>query len=115
MVLSIAATTICANGFIGGPRWAYHDGVMAFMLQISIPLVLLLAACFFGWPNLTNTPTGGYLGLPGGGPPSDMQVVDVYRQENGRLAENWVFIDHPWWLKQQGLDILERTQQILNP
>ena len=21
-------------------------------------------ACFFGWPNLTNTPIGGFLGLP---------------------------------------------------
>ena len=35
-------------------------------------------ACFFGWPNLSNRPIGGFLGLPGG-IPADMQVVDVYR------------------------------------
>ena len=28
---------------------------------------------------------------------------------------SWVFIDIPWWLKQQGLDIFQRTQRILNP
>lgn len=72
-------------------------------------------ACFFGWPNLTNTPIGGFMGLPGAEIPSDMQVVDVYCRQGDKLSENWVIIDIPYWLKQQGLDILERTQQIMNP
>ena len=72
-------------------------------------------ACFFGWPNLSNTPLGGFLGLPGGKVSATMQVVDVYRRQGDKLAENWVFIDLPYWLRQQGLDILERTQKILNP
>jgi hypothetical protein len=72
-------------------------------------------ACFFGWPNLSNTPLGGWLGLPGGKVNAEMQVVDVYRREGDKLAENWVFIDLPYWLKQQGLDVLDRTQKILNP
>ncbi len=72
-------------------------------------------ACFFGWPNLSNTPLGGWLGLPGGKVNATMQVVDVYRRKGNKLAENWVFIDLPYWLKQQGLDILDRTQNILNP
>lgn len=72
-------------------------------------------ACWFGWPNLTNMPVGGFLGLPGGNIPADMQVVDVYSCENGMISENWVFIDIPWWLKQQGLDIFDRTQYIENP
>jgi len=72
-------------------------------------------ACFFGWPNLTNTPLGGWLGLPGGKVNAEMQVVDVYRRQGDKLVENWVFIDLPYWLKQQGIDILERTQKILNP
>jgi hypothetical protein len=72
-------------------------------------------ACFFGWPNLSNTPIGGWLGLPGGKVNAEMQVVDVYRREGDKLAENWVLIDIPYWLKQQGLDILGRTQKILNP
>jgi hypothetical protein len=72
-------------------------------------------ACFFGWPNLSNTPLGGFLGLPGGKVNAEMQVVDVYRRQGDKLAENWVFIDLPYWLKQQGLDLLDRTQKILNP
>ncbi len=71
-------------------------------------------ACFFGWPNLSNRAIGGWLGLPGGNVTAEMQVVDVYRREGDKLAENWIFIDLPYWLKQQGLDILERTEQILN-
>ena len=72
-------------------------------------------ACFFGWPNLSNTPIGGWLGLPGGNVNAEMQVVDVYRREGDKLIENWVLIDLPYWLKQQGLDVLGRTQQICNP
>jgi hypothetical protein len=72
-------------------------------------------ACFFGWPNLSNTPTGGFLGLPGGNIRADMRVVDFYRRDGDKLAENWVIIDIPYWLKQQGLDILERTRKIKNP
>ena len=72
-------------------------------------------ACFFGWPNLSNRPLGGFLGLPGSDVQVEMQVVDVYRREGDKLAENWVFIDIPYWLKQQGLDILNRTQAIVNP
>jgi len=60
---------------------------------------------FFGWPNLTVTPTGGYLGLPGTGKPADMRVVDVYRRDGDKLAENWVFIDMLHFLNQQGLDV----------
>ncbi len=72
-------------------------------------------ACFFGWPNLSNRPIGGFLGLPGSDVNAQMQVVDVYRREGDKLAENWVLIDLPYWLKQQGLDVLDRTQKILNP
>ncbi|MFC3122477.1 nuclear transport factor 2 family protein [Agaribacter flavus] len=72
-------------------------------------------ACFFGWPNLTNTSTGGFLGLPGGSQPADMRVADIYSREDDKLKENWVLIDIPYWLKQQGLDIIERTTSILNP
>ena len=72
-------------------------------------------ACFFGWPNLSNTNLGGWLGLPGGHVNATMQVVDVYRRDGDKLAENWIFIDIPYWLQQQGLDVLQRTEQICNP
>ncbi len=69
---------------------------------------------FFGWPNQVNTPIGGFMGLPGGGQSVGMQIVDIYARRGDKLAENWVTIDLPWWLKQQGLDVLERNRQ-LNP
>lgn len=71
-------------------------------------------ACFFGWPNLTNMATGGFLGMTASGKPADMQVVDCYYRKGDQLCENWVLIDLPYWLKQQGVDILERTTRIQN-
>ncbi len=67
-------------------------------------------AGFFGWANLTNTPTGGFLGLPGNQSRADMRVVDIYRRDGDKLAENWVFIDLLHWLSMQGLDLLARLR-----
>lgn len=61
---------------------------------------------FFGWPNLTHSPRGGYLGLPPCDRRIDMRVVDIYRRAGGKLAENWVLIDLPHWLSQQGIEVL---------
>lgn len=71
-------------------------------------------ACFFGWPNLTNRASGGFLGLPGNELDADMRVVDVYRRAGDKLAENWVFIDLLHYLRQQGLDVLERMRDQLS-
>ena len=65
---------------------------------------------FFGWPNLTNRAAGGFLGLPASERPADMRVVDIYRRDGDKLAENWVLIDLPHWLLQQGVDILQRAR-----
>jgi len=72
-------------------------------------------ACFFGWANLTNTATGGFLGMTGNDTRADMRVVDVYRREGDKLAENWVFIDLLHYLSMQGLDVLERMRRSLLP
>jgi len=69
-------------------------------------------AGFFGWANLTNTPTGGFLGLPGNEVRADMRVVDIYRRDGDKLAENWVFIDLLHYLNMQGLDVLERLKEL---
>jgi hypothetical protein len=67
---------------------------------------------FFGWPNLTLTPTGGFMGMPGSDRPGDMRVIDMYRREGDKLAENWVFIDLLHFWNQQGLDVLGRMQAL---
>jgi predicted ester cyclase len=66
---------------------------------------------FFGWPNLTLEPTGGFMGMPATGKAGDMRVIDIYRREGEKLAENWVFIDLLHFWNQQGIDILARTTQ----
>ncbi len=64
---------------------------------------------FFGWANLTVTNAGGYLGMPAG-EPAEMRVVDMYRRDGDKLAENWIFIDILHFLAMQGLDVLERLK-----
>ena len=63
---------------------------------------------FFGWANLTMTPSGGFMGLPASDRRVDMRVVDIYHREGDKLAENWIFIDLLHFLSMQGLDVLGR-------
>ncbi len=66
---------------------------------------------FFGWANLTVTNAGGYLGMTAG-TPSEMRIVDVYRRDGDKLAENWIFIDILHYLFMQGLDVLARNRNL---
>ncbi|MDC3290669.1 ester cyclase, partial [bacterium] len=66
----------------------------------------------FGWPNLSLTPTGGFMGMPASTLAGDMRVIDMYRREGDKLAENWIFIDLLHFWKMQGVDILERMQTL---
>ena len=61
---------------------------------------------FFGWPNLTITTSGKFLGLPPTNTEADMRVVDIYARNGEKLEENWVFIDILHFLNMQGIDIL---------
>lgn len=70
---------------------------------------------FFGWPNLTLEPTGGFMGMPATGKAGDMRVIDIYRRAGDKLAENWVFIDLLHFWNQQGVDILARTTNTDGP
>ena len=65
---------------------------------------------FFGWPNLTLTPSGGFMGMPASEIASDMRVIDIYRREGSKLTENWVFIDFLHFWNQQGIDILAKKK-----
>ena len=67
---------------------------------------------FFGWPNLTLSNAGGYLGMTASPNPADMRVVDIYRAESGKLSENWIFIDILHYLNMQGLDVLARMESL---
>ncbi len=70
---------------------------------------------FFGWPNFTARPTGGFMGMPASDKPGEFRVIDIYRRDGDKLAENWVFIDLLHFWKQQGVDLLARTTGIETP
>ncbi|WP_299986235.1 nuclear transport factor 2 family protein [uncultured Ruegeria sp.] len=61
---------------------------------------------FFGYPSLTVRSTGGFMGLPPSDVAANMRIVDLYRRDGDRLAENWIFIDIPHFIATQGVDIL---------
>ena len=63
---------------------------------------------FFGWSSYNLEGIGGYLGMTASGRAADMPFVDLYRVEDGKLAENWVFIDILGFLAAQGLDVIRR-------
>ncbi len=71
-------------------------------------------ATILGWPSLTMNPSGGFMGLPASSKNIEMRLVDVYRRDGDKLAENWIFIDLLHWLLQQGVDVLERNRQLLH-
>ncbi len=43
VALSVAATAISANGFVGGPGWAYSDGMFPFMVNVTVPFAVFFA------------------------------------------------------------------------
>ena len=62
---------------------------------------------FFGWPNLTLTPSKTFMGITASPKSSEMRVIDMYRREGDKLTENWVFIDLLHFWKILGVDILK--------
>ena len=61
---------------------------------------------FFGWPNFTAVHSGEFLGMAATQKRTEFRVIDIYRREGDKLAENWVFIDFVYWFEQLGIDLL---------
>ena len=61
-----------------------------------------------GWPSVQATHTGEWLGIAATGKRIDMRVMDFYRLDGDRIAENWVPMDILWMLKQMGVDVFAR-------
>jgi predicted ester cyclase len=59
-----------------------------------------------GWPSIRATHLGDdWLGRAATGTKVEMRVMDFWRAESGRLAENWVMIDLVHLLAQLGVDL----------
>ncbi len=67
---------------------------------------------WFGWPNLRMNQGEGFLGMPASSTRSEMRVVDIYRRDGDKLAENWILIDLLHYLKLLGVDVLDRCRTI---
>jgi len=67
---------------------------------------------FAGYPSMRMHNAGGYMGMTGAAQPADMRLVDIYRAQDGKLVENWVFIDILHHLAGQGLDVLGRMDAV---
>jgi predicted ester cyclase len=65
-------------------------------------------AAISGWPSMTMTFQGDYLGVKADGRPLTLRVMDFYRCANGRIAENWVFLDYVDLFAQMGVNLLAR-------
>ncbi|MEM7295253.1 MAG: ester cyclase [Pseudomonadota bacterium] len=63
-----------------------------------------------GWPSVTGTHLGPWLGMPGTGKRVEMRVMDFYRLgAGGLIEENWVPIDILHMALQMGVDVLDRA------
>lgn len=95
------------------PRYAQqHSGPFraAFSDRSTTTHVARLAegnyAGFFGWPNFTATLSGEFMGQPATNRSGEFRVIDIYRRDGDRLAENWIFIDLLHFWKCQGVTFL---------
>ncbi len=63
-------------------------------------------AAVSGWPSMTMTFQGDYLGQKADGRPLTLRVMDFYRCAGGQVAENWVLLDYVDLFRQMGRDLI---------
>ena len=73
-------------------------------------------AAVSGWPSMTMTHRGDYLGVPATGKALTLRVMDFYRcdftGQKGKIAENWVCLDYGDLFRQLGVDLIARANAI---
>ncbi len=73
-------------------------------------------AAVSGWPSMTMTHRGSYLGVPTTNLPLTLRVMDFYRCEftnpRGKIAENWVCLDYVDLFRQMGVDLIARANAL---
>jgi predicted ester cyclase len=66
--------------------------------------------CAGGWPSMTMTHRGPYLGIAPSGEPRTLRVMDFWRCAGGRIMENWVLIDLADFARQCGVDVIAQAR-----
>ncbi|MEM6306480.1 MAG: ester cyclase, partial [Pseudomonadota bacterium] len=69
-------------------------------------------AAVSGWPSMTMTFKGDYLGQKADGRALTLRVMDFYRLSQGRIAENWVCLDYGDLFHQMGRDLVKEANAI---
>ncbi len=72
-------------------------------------------AAVSGWPSMTMTHQGPYLGCPPTGRALTLRVMDFYRCSQGRIAENWVCLDLVDLACQMGRDLIAEANAMPVP
>lgn len=62
--------------------------------------------CSGGWPSMTMTHRGPYLGVAPTDRAMTLRVMDFWRCEAGQIRENWVLLDMVDLFAQMGVDVL---------
>ena len=62
-------------------------------------------AAVSGWPSMTMTRKGDYLGIRATNRQLTLRVMDFYRCEARKIIENWVFLDYGNLFSQMGIDL----------
>lgn len=65
-------------------------------------------AAVSGWPSMTMTFAGDYLGVEADGRDLTLRVMDFYRCLDGKIIENWVLLDYNDLMMQMGIDLIAR-------
>ncbi len=61
--------------------------------------------CSGGWPSMTMTHRGPYLGVAPTERSMTLRVMNFWRVADGSIRENWVLLDLPDLLAQMGADV----------
>ena len=66
-----------------------------------------------GWPSVQASHSGDtFMGVPTTNRRVGMRVMDFWRRDGDKLAENWVYIDIIDLLQQMGVDIFAQIQAL---
>ncbi|MCF6445796.1 ester cyclase [Nereida sp. MMG025] len=69
-------------------------------------------AAVSGWPSMTMTFQDSYLGQPADGRALTLRVMDFYRIDTNRIAENWVTLDYGDLFYQMGRDLIMESNAL---
>lgn len=69
-------------------------------------------AAVSGWPSMTMTHQGDYLGVKATHKKLTLRVMDFYRCAEGKIMENWVCLDYLELFQQMGVDLLAKAREL---